>query len=213
MIFPPIRLRRRTCATSGEIFGHTGKETLRFPLPVPSRLAVIDADFHIAGNMRALESGDTAGLLGYAPEALALPLASALSLADRKLRGLLDLPGLRYAMVVFTSVSADDDEPIASHHRDLLWKAFGLPVFEQLRGWNGRVMARECEVHDGLHFDPNYAMAEIGGGELFLAGIPTGIPARIVTEPCDCGMETPRLLHGGVAAARTPTGKVRAAAA
>jgi hypothetical protein len=68
--------------------------------------------------------------------------------------------------------------------RDLLWRAFGLPVFEQLLGADGRVVARECEVHDGLHADE---------GETLLAGEAAGHSAEIVTGHCYCGLETPRL--------------------
>lgn len=154
------------------------KETIRFPLPVPSRLALIDAEFHLAAHMRAFDSSNLRGLIGYAPDAMALPLDTALSLADLKLRGLLELPSLKLAIVVFTSAGVHG--AFESHHRDLLWKAFGLPVFEQFRGPNGRVIARECEVHNGLHLEMS---AEVPGAE-------------IIDEPCDCGLETPRLRLG-----------------
>jgi hypothetical protein len=162
----------------------TGKETLRFPLSIPARLAVLDAEFHLGANMRAFEPGDIRGLLDYGPEALALPLDSALSMADRKLRGLLELPSLKFALVVLSSVDSSDSGPLAIHHRDLLWKAFGLPVFDQLRGRNGRVIARECEVHDGLHFDANARIE-----------IPDSFLADIVPGHCDCGIESPRLRY------------------
>ena len=112
---------------------------------------------------------------------MALPLDVALSFADRKLRGLFELPSLRLAIVIFSSTRLE------MHHRDLLWKAFGLPVFEQLRGADGRVVARECEVHNGLHLD---------------AGLPAGMAVEIVAEQCDCGLETPRLRPRMAARAR-----------
>ena len=171
MRLPLIRLPRHPCADAG-------KETLHFPVAAPARLAVIDADFYRSANMRSFVAHDIRGLAGYAPEALALPLSLALSLADQKLRGLLELPSLKCAIVVFSSHEAGG--PLAAHHRDLLWKAFGLPVFEQLRGWDGRVFARECEVHDGLHFDPIL--------------IPTFEDVVEVNRSvCECGNETPRL--------------------
>ncbi len=145
------------------------REVLRFPLPVPSRLAVVGAEFHLASHMRAFEADDIRGLVRYAPDAMALPLDAALSFADRKLRGLFELPSLKLAIVVFSSVTLHG--ALEMHHRDLLWKAFGLPVFEQLCGEDGRVIARECEVHDGLHVDARP-----------LAG-----------EHCDCGLETARM--------------------
>ena len=162
MTLSPFRLQRR-------------QETLRFPLPAPSRLALIDADFHLAAHMRAFDSSDVQALVRYAPDAMALPLDAALSLADRKLRGFFELPSLKLAIMVFSSVGLHG--ALETHHRDLLWKAFGLPVFEQLRAADGRVIARECEVHNGLHLDSGDA--------------PAGM--EIVTEQCDCGLETARL--------------------
>jgi hypothetical protein len=112
---------------------------------------------------------------------VALPLDAALSMADRKLRGLFDLPSLRLAIVVFSSAGLHG--AFETHHRDLLWKAFGLPVFGQLRGAEGRVIARECEVHNGLHLDVNRDTAEL----------PASMAVEIVTEQCDCGLEPARL--------------------
>jgi hypothetical protein len=164
MTLSPFRLQRR-------------QETLRFPLPVPSRLALIDADFHLAAHMRAFDSSNVQALVRYAPDAVALPVDAALLLADRKLRGLFELPSLKLAIVVFSSAGLLG--ALETHHRDLLWKAFGLPVFEQLRGADGRVIARECEVHNGLHIDAT--------------DLPAGMAVEIMTEQCDCGLETARL--------------------
>ncbi len=188
MKLPPFRIQRRRSAAAGYALGRAGKETLQFPLPVPGRLAVLNTSFHVAANMKIFAADDIAGLMDYAPDALAAPLGSALFLADHKLRGLLDLPSLKFAIVVFSSVDPKDGGPLAAHQHDLLWKAFGLPVFEQLRGWDGKVVARECEVHNGLHFDA-------GVRDLVVAGLATGLSAAIEEAHCDCGLETPRLCH------------------
>ena len=137
---------------------------------------------------RAVAADDIRGYPGYPPEVSALPLGAALSLADRKMRGLCSLPVQTQAIVVVSSL---DDEPLGAHHRDLLWQAFGLPVFGQMRGWDGAVIARECEVHDGLHFDGG--IATLNGENLIVAGKPTDLSAEIVREHCECGLETPRL--------------------
>jgi hypothetical protein len=148
------------------------RESLQFPLPGRARIAVIDADFCAASGMKTFRLGDDAALRAYAPDSLALPLDSALALASRK------LPGLKRAIVVFT------EEPLPQHYRDYLWKAFGLPIFEQLRDEYGRVIARECEVHDGLHIDRHI--------DPQLAASLEGI-AEIESKVCECGNETPRL--------------------
>lgn len=110
----------------------------------------------------------------WAPAALVLPLDLAMLLADQKEHGMFDLPSLNTAMIVLTSI---DDSPLGNHQRDSLWRAFGVPIFEQLRRSDGAVIARECEVHDGLHIvesTPN-------------------LNGEIVADQCACGAETPRL--------------------
>ena len=144
------------------------------PLPAPARIALLEAGFQPGPNMCEGTVEGLASLRFWAPEVLVLPLDLALALADRKLRGLFDLPSLDTAIVVLTSV---DDSLLADHHRDLLWQAFGLPVFEQLRASDGAVIASECEVHDGLHIIESRP----------------DLKGEVVTDHCACGAETPRL--------------------
>ena len=91
---------------------------------------------------------------------------------------------------------------MADHHRDHLWNALGLPVFEQLTGWDGTVIGRECEAHDGLHVSRGVAIARIQDGEFLLTqlsveepvvGARTGLAASLITSLCACGRDTPRL--------------------
>ncbi len=148
---------------------------------------MLEARFRKGADIRFFALDDIPWMCAWQPEALVLPLELALSLADQKQRGLFALPSLNTAIVVLTNF---DDSPLASHHRDLLWQAFGVPVFEQLLGSDGTVIARECEVHDGLHLhvdEPFYLSAEI------------------VTDPCACGLDTPRLRS------RTPVPRAKAA--
>ena len=116
--------------------------------------------------------------------------------------------GSAAALVVLTSIA---DAPLADHHRDLLWRSLGLPIFEQLTGWDGTVVARECEVHDGLHVAGDAAIAHIEDGEFLLTQLTvdesvlrarTGWTARINTSLCECGRETPRLKNLAPLAAR-----------
>ena len=102
----------------------------------------------------------------WKPETLAAPLEIVLDIAAR-------IPSLSRALIVLTPHGRD---LLADAEHDLLWHRFGLPVFEQLRGYDGRVIARECEIHDGLHCDTS--------------DLPAGEYDRHL---CDCGLETPRL--------------------
>jgi hypothetical protein len=150
--------------------------------------------------IRQFAPGETAQLKEYVPAALVLPLRLALRLADQKLRNLLELPALTRAIVVFTS---PQDMPLADYQLTMIWHAFEVPVFEQFCLWDGTVVARECEVHDGLHIDQSTVVFQKVGDELIatqltspqnlILRVRTGLTASIVTEHCECGAETPRL--------------------
>ncbi len=137
--------------------------------------------------MREFTAGEISSLRFWNPEALVAPLHLALALAERKQRGLFDLPSLDTALVVLTSI---EDSPFGDRERDLLWRAFQVPLFEQLLGSGRTVIASECEVHDGLHMSDRECLS-IG---------------EILRDPCPCGKETPRVRRPGRA-------RVRAAAA
>ena len=160
----------------------TQAQQLIFPLQGPVRVALLESGFRNDANTRTFRDNDISWVPAYAPEALVAGLDLALSLSDRKQRGIFDLPSQRTAFVVLTSI---DDSPLADDYRDLLWRAWGVPVFEQLRGPDGTIIARECEVHDGLHIVAGTADAQ----ELLRARA----DLEIVTSVCECGAETPRM--------------------
>ena len=146
---------------------------------MPARVALFENGFAVDGAIRQFTAFEVGLLADYVPAALVLPLQLALTLADQKQRGLLDLPTLTTAIVVLTSLGTR----MLDHHRDLLWRAFAVPVFEQLRNEEGIVIARECEVHDGLHIDQEAVLPDLSSlGE-------------VVREHCECGAETPRLRY------------------
>jgi hypothetical protein len=162
-------------------------DSFYFPLRRQVRIALLDAGFRAGPNMCEFSIEELPMLRLWRPEALVLPLSLALSLADQKQRGLFDLPGLNTAIVVLTSI---EDSPLADHHRSLLWSAFGVPVFEQLRGPDGSVVASECEVHDGLHIEKPAAAFSLSD--------------EIVTDHCPCGSETPRLRRVDLTGVESP---------
>jgi len=72
-----------------------------------------------------------------------------------------------------------EDAFLTQPQRDLLWQAFGVPVFEQIIGDCGELLAAECEAHEGLHLES-------------ASFRPAGLPLE--TAPCGCGRKTPRLI-------------------
>jgi hypothetical protein len=197
---PEAALRRLPIFDRPVRLPHRQLQRFRFPLAMPARVAMFEGGFTADGAIRQFAAREAGQLHDYVPEALVLPLQAALTLADQKQRKLLNLPALTAAVVVLTSL---DDTPFAEHHRTLIWQAFGVPVFEQLQGWDGVVIARECEVHDGLHIDETAVIIEKDGIELIVTQLTaledpilrvrTGLTCTIVTEHCECGAETPRL--------------------
>ncbi|HWE49860.1 MAG TPA: hypothetical protein VG273_08730 [Bryobacteraceae bacterium] len=174
-------------------------QRFQFPLAMPARVALFENGFSPDGAIRQFSPRDAAELKEYVPEALVSPLPLVLLLADQKMRRLVEFPTLTRAIVVLTSIAG---MPITEQQRTLLWRAFGVPQFEQLRGYDGTVLARECEVHDGLHIDENAVVFQKSGeeliatqltGESVILRVRTGLTASIVTEHCECGAETPRL--------------------
>jgi len=173
LIQPLLRWKRRSSVTAGR-----ARRALQFPIPAPSRIAVLDSGFAMERNTREFAPDDLPAVHQWAPEAIVAPLKTVLTLADQRLRGLADLASLRIALIVLTDI---DGEPLWDDYRELLWRAFQVPVFEQLRGRDGVVLARECEVHDGLHLDPG-------------ARLTPEIEIAVVNDHCECGLETPRLM-------------------
>ena len=92
---------------------------------------------------------------------------------------------LSHALIVFR----DEFEPrLTDPERDRLWRAFQVPVFEQMIAPDGTLYAWECEAHDGLH---------VASARLDIGKHPID-PAR-----CACGIATARLVSAGVSKTHT----------
>ena len=82
---------------------------------------------------------------------------------------------LEHAVVVFTY---DVECGLSTHDRELFWRSFGVPVFEQFLGPKNELLATECDAHSGLHVMracPNQSLD---------------------SEKCGCGNPAPRLARG-----------------
>ena len=181
MTFPMIWTQRRARIAADPGNDAMG-EDLVLPLKEHGRLAVVDARFAEGLRMRAFNGSDIPGLEEFSPQSMVFPVATGLLLATLKLSGALKLAHLQYALIAISTLDPKG-ALLSGEYRDWLWRAFGLPVFEQLRGGDGRVAARECEIHDGLHFDD----------EALVSGVQRRFSVEIVREVCECGAETPRL--------------------
>jgi len=118
------------------------------------------------------------------------------SLAEAVESGRVTLPPVEAAVVAFTGICHGE---LTVLERDLFWRVFQVPVFEQLLAPDGRVMAMECDAHDGLHLlDP---AAPLDGYSAILDG-----------TPCGCGNPQPRLAALERLSQLTPAAVVGAAA-
>jgi len=151
------------------------KSVFRYPMdPVP-RTAVLAACFRqpkLRPNypVRIFPNGWSAEVSAFAPAAVAAPRGRLLGLAaaDRP-------PVLTHSVIALESRG---DPLLSAAERAWLWRAFGVPVFEQVIGPDGSLLAFECEAHEGLHIE---------------------IPAlswegcQVAVSLCGCGRKTPRL--------------------
>lgn len=90
--------------------------------------------------------------------------------------GIIALPP-QAAVVAYTGVH---HIKLTELERDQFWRVFQAPVFEHLISADGRVLAMECDAHDGMHtLDPDSPL--------------TGLRARLDANACGCGNWHPLL--------------------
>lgn len=123
-------------------------------LPAP-RTAVIEPWFRGGGNIRVFP-GWCAEASAWQPAAIAGAWPRIESLLEVKIES------LTHAVIV---LSRPQGRLLSPMQRERLWRAFGVPVFEQIIGEKGVLLAAECQAHEGLHiesarFDPGAASVE-----------------------------------------------------
>jgi len=149
-----VRIRR---PSKGAAFIH--------PIDPAPRTAILAPGFCETRTVRTFAEGWSERARKFNPASLAGPLPLLRRLAR-------DTWSFDQALVVFTYAGG----PVVSlGDRDLLWNAFGVPVFEQYLSPRNKLLASECDAHSGLHV--------ITGCE--------GLPLN--HELCPCGNRAPRL--------------------
>ena len=132
--------------------------------PMP-RTAILVPGFQETKLVRVFPAGWDDAAARFEPASIAAPAAQLRRLTRLGLH-------LQYAVIVFTY---DGHDPLAAADRDLFWKAFGVPVFEQHLGFGNELLATECDAHAGLHLAGEF-------GHL-----------RLDKKSCACGNPAPRL--------------------
>lgn len=149
----------------------TKKPVLVYPIPPAPPTAVLVDGFRSAGNTRVFENGWTAEALDFAPAAIAATPAQLDALRTTP------IPSLRNAIIALVRPG---EPALSDQDREQLWRAFRVPVFEQRIDESCRLLAAECEAHDGLHIES--------------PDVPPRPGETLETAPCGCGRITPRLV-------------------
>lgn len=161
-------------------FWQSRKAAFQYPIGEAPRTAVLVPWFRTGRSVRSFP-GWTEDAAEFAPAAIAGTRAQLLALTAEP-------PALTHALI---AVAHPTDMLLTNADRDQLWHAFRVPVFEQLIGAKGELLATECEAHDGLH-------VETQGQDWTGYAIDEGL--------CACGLRTPRV------SSPVPAERVRAAA-
>jgi hypothetical protein len=150
------------------------KAAFVYPIPPAPPTAVLVPWFGSHGAVRVFHRGWDAEAEAYRPAAIAATWPQMELLLAHK-AGAPSMDSLTHALIV---PARSEDALLTMEQRRQLWQAFRVPVFEQIIGANGALLAAECEAHAGLHIQ--------SPGSKF-----TGW--RIERGPCGCGRATPRI--------------------
>ena len=151
------------------------KSVFRHPMDPAPRTAVLSACFRqprlwANDSVRIFPQGWSDEVSAFAPAALVAPREQLLQLAAAE-----HPPAFTHAVI---ALDRPGDPLLSVVERARLWRAFRVPVFEQIVGPDGELLAAECEAHEGLH-------VETPG--LSWDGY------RLEMSTCGCGRKTPRL--------------------
>jgi phenylacetate-coenzyme A ligase PaaK-like adenylate-forming protein len=146
-----------------------------YPIPPAPRTAVLIPGFRSHGCVRVFAKGWCEEAANFAPQAIAGTLGQLEAIAASGS----SLDSLSHAVVV---LGRWEDARVSEADREMLWRRFRVPVFEQIVSRNGVLLAAECEAHHGLHIEADAARAR--GRET----------QRIDESKCACGRTTARII-------------------
>jgi hypothetical protein len=177
-------------------------QAFRSPLEHTPKTAVLMPGFEQTSAVKTFAQNWTQGLKRLGASALAAPVSVLREMAATIELGQQEMYALRHFVVSFTG---GDHGELREEDREQFWRVFQVPVFEQRVGFDGRVVAYECEAHDGLHIMPERAaFEETAESELLMTSLTdlryptlrvgTRMARSIEHECCGCGNAAPRLV-------------------
>jgi len=171
------------------------------PIATRLRAAILAPDFIESDSVRVFDPDRPQDTRRFEPDLIAAPLSILIRWARAEGRLARSLPRVQRAIIAFTGTG---DGALPESTRELLWRTFEVPVFEQRLGADGSILAWECEAHDGLHLIEQNLVLEQGlNRELIMTSLTdrrypmlrliAAVAGTIDTEPCGCGRPGLRL--------------------
>jgi hypothetical protein len=184
-------------------------QAFRSPLDHTPKTAILMTGFQQTSGVKTIAGNWSKGLKRFGASALAAPLTVLRELATAVETGEQEINGLKHFVIPFTG---GEQGELREEDRERFWRVFRVPVFEQRLGFDGRVIAYECEAHSGMHILPERAaFEENADSELLLTSLTnlhhptlrvgTRTSGIIQHDCCDCGNASPRLVGVGQLAA------------
>jgi hypothetical protein len=147
------------------------KPVLVYPiLPAPPTAILIEG-FRETATTRVFENGWCAAARHFAPASIAATPSQLDALLGT------EIPSLRNAII---ALIRPGEPRLSEEDRERYWRAFRVPVFEQRIDASAKLLAAECEAHDGLHIEQS--------------GIDPQEGEIVETTICGCGRNTPRIV-------------------
>ena len=177
-------------------------QAFRSPLEHTPKTAILMPGFQQTSGVKVMTQNWGKNLKRFGASALAAPLTVLRELAAAVESGQQEIRGLQHFVIPFTG---GEQGELDEEDRERFWRVFQVPLFEQRLGFDGRVIAYECEAHTGLHILPERAaFEETADSELLLTSltdlrhptlrVATRVAGSIQHECCDCGDAAARLI-------------------
>ena len=101
------------------------------------------------------------------------------------------------------AIQAPGMSPLSELEREWLWQRFHVPLYQQVRGFQGELLAAECDAQVGLHVNAAAAHWEVRKQELMFTSLvdlrhpvlrlSSGWHGDLETSRCGCGCLSARL--------------------
>ena len=180
---------------------HTGASRRKLPLPLAEglRVAQVSARGLLFADSHYFAIASAATLQAFGPQVLVGSAAELEILANQVAENALQFNSVDRALFVITDCR---DVPLREASRLLLWRSFGVPVYELLLSGDGSPIASECDAHDGWHIEGQVKFSLVNG-ELWFQNKRspaqgTGLTGEIDESLCPCGQPGKRILNAAM---------------